>query len=61
MKKFLIGLLVLISLPLIIVTQFISVLCATLRFVLEWIEYAIDWLFNWEKGLVDSQISNKEE
>lgn len=61
MKKLLIGLFVFVSLPLLIVTETVSILCSTLRFILYWVEFAMDWLFNWYKGIVDNQLCKKEE
>lgn len=60
MKNFLIGLFVFISLPLLIATQIISILCASLQFVLEWTDFGVNWIFDWYHNLVSSRMNSTD-
>lgn len=59
-KKFLIAVFVTLSLPFVLVTQIISIISTTIKFVFGLIEYGMNWIFDRFQEYVKDQIKKGE-
>lgn len=60
MKKVLKIIFVTLSLPFVLVTQIISLISTTIKFIFGWIEYGMDWIFDRFQEYVKDQIKKGE-
>lgn len=52
MKKILICLFVIITIPIFTIISVMSIICAFCRFIISLIEYTMDWYVDWEYNLI---------